>query len=88
VVLVSWMWQSLWSLDAADTADQARWENPRRGAADALLLSASIASLIAVGLVLVRAGHSTGLNKALLVGLSVARIVLAWSVVHTVYSLR
>jgi uncharacterized membrane protein len=88
LVFVSWMWQSLWSLDAADTAQQARRENPRRGAADALLLSASVASLIAVGLVLVRAGHSHGLSKALLVGLSVASIVLAWSVVHTVYSLR
>jgi uncharacterized membrane protein len=88
LVFVGWMWQSLWSLDAADTAEQARRENPRRGAADALLLSASVASLIAVGLVLVRAGHSTGLSKALLVGVSVASIVLAWSVVHTVYSLR
>jgi uncharacterized membrane protein len=88
LLLVSWMWRSLWSLDAADTAKQARRENPRRGAADALLLSASVASLIAVGLVLVRAGHSSGLTKGLLVGLSVASIVLAWSVVHTVYSLR
>jgi uncharacterized membrane protein len=67
---------------------QARRENPRRAAADTLLLSASVASLIAVGLVLVRAGHGNGLNEALLAGLSVASIVLAWSVVHTVYSLR
>jgi uncharacterized membrane protein len=88
LIFVTWMWHSLWSLDAADTAEQARRENPRRAAADGLLLSASVASLIAVGLVLVRAGHSTGLSKGLLVGLSVASIVLAWSVVHTVYSLR
>jgi uncharacterized membrane protein len=88
LIFVSWMWRSLWSLDAADTAKQARRENPRRAAADALLLGASIASLVAVGLVLVRAGHTTGLSKALLVGLSVASIVLAWSVVHTVYTLR
>jgi uncharacterized membrane protein len=70
------------------SAKQARRENPRRAAADTLLLSASVASLIAVGLVLVRAGHGNGLNEALLAGLSVASIVLAWSVVHTVYSLR
>jgi uncharacterized membrane protein len=88
LLFVGWMWHSLWSLDAADTAKQAKRENPRRAPADALLLSASVASLIAVGLVLVRAGHSNGLGKALLVGLSVASIVLAWSVVHTVYSLR
>jgi uncharacterized membrane protein len=88
LIFVSWMWRSLWSLNAADTAKQARRENPRRAAADALLISASIASLIAVGLVLVRAGHTTGLSKALLIGLSILSIVLAWSVVHTVYSLR
>jgi uncharacterized membrane protein len=88
LVFVSWMWRSLWSLDAADTAKQARRESPRRAPADVLLLSASVTSLIAVGIVLVRAGHSSGLDKGLLVGLSVASIILAWSVVHTVYSLR
>jgi uncharacterized membrane protein len=88
LVLVSWMWHSLWSLDGADTARQARRESPHRAQADGLLLGASVASLIAVGLVLVRAGHSSGLTKGLLVGLSVASIILAWSVVHTVYSLR
>ncbi len=88
LVLVSWMWHSLWSLDGADAAKQARRENPHRAQADGLLLGASVASLIAVGLVLVRAGQSSGLTKGLLVGLSVASIILAWSVVHTVYSLR
>jgi uncharacterized membrane protein len=88
LTFVSWMWHSLWSLDAEDTARQARRENPRRAAADSLLLGASVASLIAVGLVLVRAGHSSGLTKGLLVGLGVASIVLAWSVVHTVFILR
>jgi uncharacterized membrane protein len=88
LLFVSWMWRSLWPLDAVDTAKQAKRENPRRAPADALLLSASVTSLIAVGLVLVRAGNSNDLSKALLVGLSVASIVLAWSVVHTVYTLR
>jgi uncharacterized membrane protein len=88
LVFVGWMWHSLWPLDAADTAEQAKRENPHRAAADGLLISASIASLIGVGLVLVRAGHSNGLSKALLIGISVASIVLAWGVVHTVYSLR
>jgi uncharacterized membrane protein len=88
LVFVIWMWRSLWSLDAAGTAKQATRENPRRAAADSLLLSASIASLIAVGIVLVRAGHSSGLTKGLLIGLGVASIILAWSVVHTVFILR
>lgn len=88
LVFLSWMWHSLWSLDAARTARQATRESPRRGAADGLLLSASVVSLIAVGLVLVRAGHSSGLTKGLLVGLGVVSVVLAWSIVHTVFTLR
>jgi anti-anti-sigma factor len=88
VIFVIWMWRSLWSLDAENTARQARRENPRRAAADGMLIGASVASLTAVGLVLVRAGQSDSLSRALLIGLSVISIVLAWSVVHTVYSLR
>jgi uncharacterized membrane protein len=88
LTFLTWIWHSLWPLDPNATAKQARRENPRRGAADGLLLGASIASLIAVGLVLVRAGHSAGLTKGLLVGLTVVSVVLAWSVVHTVFTLR
>jgi uncharacterized membrane protein len=42
-----------------------------------------VASLIAVDLVLVRAEHNNGRSKALLVSLNVARIVLAWGIVHS-----
>lgn len=35
-----------------------------------------------------RAGHTGGLAKGLLLGLSIASIVLSWSVVHTVFALR
>lgn len=88
LVFVSWMWHSLWPLDAQATAGQAKRESPRDGVAYGLLLSASVVSLVAVGLVLVRAGHSSGLTKGLLVGLGVVSVVLGWSVVHTVFSLR
>jgi uncharacterized membrane protein len=88
LTFVGWMWHSLWSLGPSATAARARREDPGRTAADVLLLSASVVSLLAVGLVLVRAGHTTGLTKGLLVGLSVASVVLAWSVVHTVFTVR
>jgi uncharacterized membrane protein len=60
----------------------------RRAYSDLLLIGGSVISLAAVGLVLVRASHETGLAKGLLVGMAVASIVLAWSVVHSVYTLR
>ncbi len=88
LVYLAWMWRSVWSLDAAHTAARARWENPGRAIADVLLIGASIISLLAVGLVLVRAGQTNGLDKGLLVGMGVASVVLGWSVVHTVFSLR
>jgi uncharacterized membrane protein len=88
LLFVSWMWRSLWPLNAEETARQARRENPHRVPADGLLLGASVTSLLALGLVLVRAGHSSGLTKGLLIGLGIASVVLAWSVVHTVFTLR
>ena len=82
------IWHRLAPLDAAATMALARREDPSRATADLLLLGASLVSLLAVGLVLVRASHQQGLDKGLLVGASVLTIVLGWSIVHTVYTLR
>jgi uncharacterized membrane protein len=87
-VFLSWIWRSLWSLDETETAEQAKREDPGRPTADLLLIGASIVSLLAVGLVLVRSSHETGAAKLLLVGLAVLSVVLAWGIVHTVFSLR
>jgi uncharacterized membrane protein len=88
LVFVVWIWCSIWPLTPELTAERSRSEDPGRAATDVILLSASMVSLLAVGLVLIQANKSTGLEKAVLVSLSVASIVLAWTVVHTVFSLR
>ena len=88
LVFVGWMWQTLWPVAATQTAERARREDPSRAGREALLLCASVVSLVAVGLVLVRAGHTTGLQKGLLLGTSIASIVLSWGVSHTVFTLR
>jgi uncharacterized membrane protein len=88
LALLTWTWGLLWSLGPAETSSHATRESPGRAYTDLLLIAGSIVSLAAVGLVLVRASRETGLSKGLLVGASVASIVLAWSVVHTVYTLR
>lgn len=82
------IWYRLGPLDAAGTAELAQREDPRRATADLLLLGASLVSLLAVGLVLVRANSQQGLDRGMLVGASVLSIVLAWGIVHTVYMLR
>jgi uncharacterized membrane protein len=88
LVFVAWMWRSIWPLSPQQTADRSRSEDPGRATTDLVLLSASIASLIAVGLVLVQANRASGFEKDVLVCLSVASIILSWAVVHTVYTLR
>lgn len=85
---MAWTWGTVWHLDAAHTARQAVAEDPGRAATDMLLLTASVASLLAVGLVIVRAGNSSGAAESLQAGLSLASVVLSWSVVHTVFALR
>jgi uncharacterized membrane protein len=81
-------WSALWSLDEKQTAAKATRESPGRLNTDVLLLSGSVMSLVAVGLVLVRASKEAGLDKGLLVGMAIASIVLAWAIVHTVFTLR
>lgn len=88
LVFVTWMWHSLEPLDGPTTAARARREDPSRTSSDVLLVAASLVSLLAVGLVLVKASKLHGLDKGLLVGACVFSIVLSWSVVHTVYTLR
>jgi len=88
LVFTGWIWSSIHSLTPHQVAERARCENPGRGAADLLLLTGSVISVLAVGLVLVKANQHHGLAKGLLVGASLASIVLSWATVHTVFTLR
>ncbi len=88
VVFLAWVWASVQGMDAASTAARARSEDVSRATADAIVLGASVASLVAVALVLVEAGKHSGGAKAGLIGLAIATVALAWSTVHTVYTLR
>jgi uncharacterized membrane protein len=88
LVFVVAIWRRLAPLDAAGTAGLARREDPSRATADLLLIGASLVSLLAVGLVLVRSNQMQALDKGLLVGVCVLSIVLAWGIVHTVFTLR
>jgi uncharacterized membrane protein len=85
---VCWIWLVVWKLDARGTAEHAEREDPTRAAADLILLTAAVVSLVAVGYVLVRASSAHGLAKALHVAFGVASVMSSWAVVHTVYALR
>lgn len=85
---LAWTWSTVWPLDAEHTARQTVREDPGRATADALLLTAAVVTLLAIGLVLVRAATSSGPAKDRQAGLSLASVVLSWGVVHTVFTLR
>jgi uncharacterized membrane protein len=87
-VYLVWIWAVIWWLDPHETALHAKRDDPSRVVADAILLTASVVSLVAVGIVLIKAGHSHGTTKNLLVTVGIVSVVIAWSVVHTVFTLR
>jgi uncharacterized membrane protein len=82
------MWATIWRLDAGQTETRAVTEDPGQVIADVMLLSASVISLVTVVIVLIDAGNSTGATKDLLAGLGIVSVVLAWGMVHTVFTLR
>jgi uncharacterized membrane protein len=82
------VWASILRLDAASTSRYAAREDPHGAAADALLLSASVAVLGAVVLGVLKGAREHGSVKLLLLAAGVGSIVSSWGVVHTVFTLR
>ena len=88
VIYLTWIGSSVWHLDSGSTARLAKREDPSSAVAELVIVGADTAVLVAVGFALVRAGHATGGMKAYLITLGVLSVVLSWTVVHAVYSLR
>ena len=88
LVFCGWVWSAVWRRDAKSTASHATREEPNRELADLVLLGAAIASLIAVGAVLFRAGSANGDLKYMEAGLAFASVFVSWTLVHTVFTLR
>jgi uncharacterized membrane protein len=88
---LTWMgmlWTHIARLDAAETSALAVAEDPRRATADAILLGASVASLVAVVLGLIKASGARGDERIVLFGAGIGTIVVSWGVLHTVFTLR
>jgi uncharacterized membrane protein len=88
LVFVAWVWISVAGADSGATARLARAEDASRTAAEAVLLGAGTASLLAVGFTLAQASHAHAPGRGLLTALALVSVALAWSAVHTVYALR
>jgi uncharacterized membrane protein len=86
-VYLAWTWATIWHRDPAATARLALREDPGRPIADALLLVASMASVLAVGLAITAGRAGTG-QRDLHAALAVASVFLSWTAVQTVFTLH
>lgn len=88
VVFCTWVWVSVVPQNAAQTSKHALRDNPSRALADLVLLVAAVASLVAVGVLLLEAGSAKGATRLWEIGLGVVSVVASWVLVHTVFTLN
>ena len=83
-----WVWVAVTGMSPEQTAAHARRQDPNPATTDTLTLAASVASLVAVGVVLVAASSAHGSREWALAGLAVGSVALSWALVHTLFTLR
>jgi uncharacterized membrane protein len=83
-----WVWAVVGRLQADGTAAHARREDPGRGVADVLVLSATVASFAGVALILLDASNAEGGTKAAIIAMALGSVALSWFLVHTLFTLR
>jgi uncharacterized membrane protein len=88
VLYIGWLAFVLLGRDAEQTALRATTTDPDRVATDAALLTAAVASLVTVALVLLRAPQTGRAAEFVQVGFGVVSVVVSWAMVHTLYTLR
>jgi uncharacterized membrane protein len=87
-VFNAWILFTVAGMDAEATARHAAIEDPSQRPADLTLILASVTSLVGVGLSLLKASDTEGLEKAVIVAIASASVILSWATVHNVFTLR
>jgi uncharacterized membrane protein len=87
-VFCAWVWVAVRGAEAATTERIATREDDSRPAADLVLIAASVASLLGVGLALLKASGESGTARALTTTVAAATVALSWLAVQTVFTLR
>jgi len=81
-------WLAVGRLDARQTREHAKSNDPSDGMADTLVILASLASVVGVGFLLVGGRHNGQAASPLVALVGVAGVVASWAAVHTTYLLR
>jgi uncharacterized membrane protein len=88
VAWVGWVGFSVLGQDSVQTRRLATIEDDSRAAADALLVSASVASLVGVAFALLKAATEKGAGHGLITALAAVTVLASWGVVHILFTLR
>src|SRR3954447_15135787 len=88
LVYLTWIWLTVRKRGPEETAEHAAAIDPDRLTTEWLLVVSAVASLVAVGFVLVRTTTGQGPGEYAQVGLALLSVVLSWAMVHTVFMLR
>lgn len=88
ITYITWVWTRLWKLDSDAIRAHSTRDDPGVVAGDLLILSASVASLGAVALVLVRASSASGLQQVAISAIALLSLALSWFLIHTLYAQR
>ena len=81
-------WSLILGADSSRAQQLAAREDDTETSARALLVGSSVASLLGAGYALHLAGQHSGATRLLLIGLAVLTVVLSWTAINTVYTLR
>jgi uncharacterized membrane protein len=81
-------WPVIIGADSSRAPQLAAREDETEASARALLVAASVASLLGAGFALRLAGQHGGTPRVLLAGVAVLTVILSWTVINTVYTLR
>jgi uncharacterized membrane protein len=81
-------WSVIVQADSSRAPQLAAREDQTEGSARGLLVGASVGSLLGAGYALHLAGRENGASRVLLTGVAVLTVMLSWTVINTVYTMR
>jgi len=82
------IWPVIIRADSSLAPQLAAREDETEDSTRALLVGASVASLLGAGYTLHLAGQQSGASRVLLIGAAVLTVVLSWTVINSAYTLR
>ena len=88
LIFLAAVWAAVLPFDADQTARMATIEDDGGHTAGFILVAASSASLVGVGLALFKAKQESGALEVMLTVSGVLTVVASWALVHTVFTLR